>query len=695
MAALIFTGSLESGLPRAVASFCIAGGVLAIYVAVRSRIVPVASVIQDAPAIVLVAVAAAVGAGGGEVSVADVFVLLLLTTMSTGVVMWLLGRLRLGGLVRYMPATVVGAFMAGTGWLLVKGGLDVMVGFGVELVDIPDLFSGDSAKFWIPGVVIGIVTWLIGRSERLPLIAIGGTVLVCMIGFYILVALTSSIDAVEDAGWLIGPFPEGSGPSVVTPAELADAHWGRFLSELPGIVSVVAVSVMVMLLNMTGLGVSTSQRIDVDAELRVAGQANLVFAILGSAPGFHGLGDTLLLKRLGAHNRLVPLIAGAISIVFGVVGVGLIGFVPRIIVGALLITVGAALLSDWVGELIHSVSRVERALSIGILFVIAWLGILEGIGAGLVAACGVFIVRYSRVDPIRVGGTGPAMRSRVDRSPGQIQMLRQRAHRLAVFELQGYLFFGSLTKLDDRFSGAPDEATAGDEKNGESLYGQLDAVVLDFATVTGMDTSGYALIGQLVEHLHDAGSLVVLSALDQDLRSALTAAVPSIDQHVVWASTLDHTLELTENAQLDLADDADDSHEENPLDLLGELLDELDEVTYRAGEVVVEQGDDSDGMFIIEEGLMTAFRIDRTGNSHRLRRFGTGAMVGEIGLVTGGERSAQVVAETDVLALWLSNDRYRELRHDRPDLVFLLHEYIMRGQAARVISLSEGLTRTR
>ena len=170
MAALIFTGSLESGLPRAVASFCIAGGVLAIYVALRSRLVAVASVIQDAPAIVLVAVAAGIGVGGGEASVADVFVLLLVTTMSTGAIMWLLGRLRLGGLVRYMPATVVGAFMAGTGWLLVKGGLDVMVGFGVELADVFDLFAGDMAKFWIPGFALGTVTWLIGRSDRLPVI---------------------------------------------------------------------------------------------------------------------------------------------------------------------------------------------------------------------------------------------------------------------------------------------------------------------------------------------------------------------------------------------------------------------------------------------------------------------------------------------------------------------------------------------
>lgn len=690
MATLIFAGSLDAALPRAVASFCVAGGVLAIYIALRSRIVPAQSIIQDAPAIVLVAVASGIVAGDASADITDVFAMLMVTTLTTGVVMWLIGRLRLGGLVRYMPATVIGAFMAGTGWLLVKGGLDVMVGFGVGLDNIADLFTSDLLKFWIPGFLIGGAATLIGRSDRFPPAAIGGTVLLCTLGFYVVVILASSVKQVEDDGWLIGPFPDGAGPRIVTPAELGGADWSRILGELPGLVSVIAVSMVVVLLNLTGIVVATSERVDVDAELRTTGQANILVSIMGAAPGFHGLGDTLLLQRLSVTRRIVPVASGVFMILFGLIGVAAIGYVPRLIVGGLLVMVGSALLIDWALEMFHTVSVVERVLSIAILAIIASVGVLEGIGAGLVAACAVFIVRYSRVNPIRFGGTNPAMRSRVDRSPAQVQILRGRAERLAVFELQGYLFFGSLTKLEDRFHGsAADRSGAVDE----APIGELDAVVFDFDTVTGMDTSGYALIGQLVAHLHDRGSLVVLSALDDDLRRSLTAAVPSIEDHVAWAPTLDHALELSENAQLDIADD--ESYEESPLELLGDLLDVLDEVDYEAGEVVVEQGADSDGMLIIEDGIMTAFRVDGHGRRHRLRRFGTGAMVGEIGLITGGQRSAEVIAETDVFALWLSNERYQELRSQEPDLIFVLHEFIMRGQAARMISLSDGLARSR
>jgi hypothetical protein len=34
-----------------------------------------------------------------------------------------------------------------------------------------------------------------------------------------------------------------------------------------------------------------------------------------------------------------------------------------------------------------------------------------------------------------------------------------------------------------------------------------------------------------------------------------------------------------------------------------------------------------------------------------------------------------------------------DLRHNRPDLILELHDYIMRGQAERVVSLSANLAR--
>ena len=48
--------------------------------------------------------------------------------------------------------------------------------------------------------------------------------------------------------------------------------------------------------------------------------------------------------------------------------------------------------------------------------------------------------------------------------------------------------------------------------------------------------------------------------------------------------------------------------------------------------------------------------------------------------------------DTDAEVLWLSEEVYHDLRSNAPELIFELHELVMRTQSARVISLTEALT---
>lgn len=56
--------------------------------------------------------------------------------------------------MRYIPNTVVASFIAGTGYLLLKGGLDGMVGFGVDRGSFGDLFDVDVLALWVPGMAL-------------------------------------------------------------------------------------------------------------------------------------------------------------------------------------------------------------------------------------------------------------------------------------------------------------------------------------------------------------------------------------------------------------------------------------------------------------------------------------------------------------------------------------------------------------
>lgn len=710
MAVLVFSGALEVGLSRGIGSFVAAGGIMAIWIAARSAIVPAATIVQDGPAIVMAAVAAGLVARSDAVQVGDVFVLLALTTLVTGIAMWAIGHFRLGALVRYMPTTVVGAFIAGTGWLLFKGGFAVMIGSDIGVGDVVGLFDLDMTKFWVPGLLLGLVGWLLGRSDRAPAYSVGLAVILSLGAFWVVVAVASSVEAVEQGGWLIGPFPDTAGFTMVSLSEVQNADWAGIGASIPGIASVVGLAIVAQLLNLTGLGSQLAPRLDVDGEVRTSATANIVASLLGTSPGFHALGDTLLAHRMGATRRLVAILTGVILLGLGVLGVGAIGYVPRLIIGALLVIVGVGLLEEWIQSLLRTTSWVEQALSAAILLVIAWFGILEGIGAGLVAACAVFVVRYSRVDPVRAVGSGSDLRSRVDRSPSEEETLKAAQDQFAAFELQGYLFFGSLTMLEDQIRKATADAAVNKRLDGTDAGGSagldgadaaasdgLDAVILDFKNVTGIDSSGYEVIGRLLEELDTSGIAVWASSLSEKAAAALAATVPDLPSGVRFAVTLDEAVEQCEQLQLQAVFGGSGENNERAakeVAVSDSVLAEFDEVEYAPGAVVMHYGAPSDGMLIVKSGHLTALQVFEDGTRRRLRRFGAMTIVGEIGVIKSTTRTAEILAETTVAGWWLSAERYHELRRSEPEIILELHEFIMKIQAERVITLSQGLART-
>jgi MFS superfamily sulfate permease-like transporter len=130
---------------------------------------------------------------------------------------------------------------------------------------------------------------------------------------------------------------------------VAEANGGDVLLAAPlsGIASVVVMACVAQVLHLTGIRSELVPQLDVDDELRASAGANLAASIFGVTPGFHGFGYTVLLGRLGARRRAVSVISGALVVAFGVVGVAAVGYVPRLIIGALVVMTGLALLDDW------------------------------------------------------------------------------------------------------------------------------------------------------------------------------------------------------------------------------------------------------------------------------------------------------------------------------------------------------------
>src|SRR3990172_8996347 len=87
--------------------------------------------VQEAAAAVLAVVATTSALntfGGPDRAFLTVVAATLVMTVLTGIAFFVLGIFRLGNLVRYVPYPVIGGFLAGAGWLLMKGGIVVTSG---------------------------------------------------------------------------------------------------------------------------------------------------------------------------------------------------------------------------------------------------------------------------------------------------------------------------------------------------------------------------------------------------------------------------------------------------------------------------------------------------------------------------------------------------------------------------------------
>jgi hypothetical protein len=85
----------------------------------------------------------------------------------------------------------------------------------------------------------------------------------------------------------------------------------------------------------------------------------------------------------------------------------------------------------------------------------------------------------------------------------------------------------------------------------------------------------------------------------------------------------------------------------------------MERVEARAGEIVVRQGEPGDALYLIEEGTAEVVRRPRDEGPGRLvAELGPDEYFGEIALVTGGERIADVIAQSPMVLRRLSKDDY-------------------------------------
>lgn len=675
-AALIFSGPLATYLPNGIGLALIGAIVNGVAVALLTSAPGVVSGNQDIPAAIMGIAASSVVAGAAAADMEATFVTVVamvgLTTILTGLFFYALARFRLGNLMRFLPYPVVGGFLAATGWLLFLGGIGIMTDLHISLENAATLFEPAGMLRWVPGVAFAsVMVFLLRRVDHV--LALPGVVGAGVALFYVAAALAGQgVPMLQADGWLLGPFPGQRLWHPLTFSELSLVNWEAIARQLPDMATIMALSAISLLLNSGALEAALDNDIAPNRELRAAGIANLLGGALGGLVGYQQLSLSVLNHRAAGPSRLTGLIAALTCAIVLLLGGSFMSLFPKLVLGGLLSFLGLTFLLDTIVTSWQTIPRSDYAVMILILIVAATVGFMEAIGVGLLAAVALFVVNYSRTDVVRNELTGRTLQSRVTRNPEACRRLDERGRQLAIFRLQGYIFFGTADSLVARLA----ERLERNEQDGISF------LILDFSHVTGVDSTAISSFVKIMRLAQRKSVTLVLTAPNRTLLDQLVTRSVAGDICNIF-NDLDRGLEYCEEqllASTDLAVAGDGSLEEalagrlNDTNKAQRLLSHFQRLDVTEGDVLMRQGDPADALFFLWTGQVSAYLEQADGGRVRLQTMRDWNMLGEIGFFLDAERTATVVAEKPGVVYRLARGSLARMRESDPDAVAALQQ---------------------
>jgi sulfate permease, SulP family len=349
-AAMVFSGSLANIVPLAFLAFLAGTALCGLLIGLFSRFYCNLSGAQDEPAAILATFAgglASMGVIDDRAAISTMFTVIVLSTACFGVVLLLLGALKWGRYTQLIPYPVVGGFLAGVGMMMLSATIEFLSGVTLTVHSLSQFLSWEISLRWLPSLIAAsLLYWAMNRIRSVFLLPLGLISIALL--FYVLVGAGSfSLESLRESGFVFTPIAEDGISDAAKLVSLTRIDWTVVLQAWDEIAALVLVCTIGASLATTALEIGAEVELEPNHELRVHGLANLVSALMGGIPAFTLAGPSLTYLRLGASSRLMPILRALFALLLGVAGLSLLGFVPKIVVGTLLILFAFGLVDEW------------------------------------------------------------------------------------------------------------------------------------------------------------------------------------------------------------------------------------------------------------------------------------------------------------------------------------------------------------
>ena len=686
LASLMFAGNLSSGLALGVTAVLACSVITSLVIGSLSQLRTNIAGAQDIGAAILaVTLLSAVASVAAEMRVATAFAIIAAATLATGILMLLVGFFKGGRLVRFFPLEVLAGFMAATGCLLLMGGIAMVAQVDANFSGMLSVTTLRQLVSIIPAVLLAVIIYYTMAKLQKPFLLLG--ILLFATAAFHLWRYTANVSLAEAAaaGWLPEKL-QGAELSFAFPTLVPLIDWSAVLLAAPTIATVATLSLFAALMNVSALEIATEQDLDVDREMRIAGSANLLVTGVGGPPGFSDLASTLLLKKFNITQRGAGFCIAAIEALGLFYAAQIVVMVPYFVTGGLILYYGADLVRDWLLSTRKTYSLREWGVVLLIVVISVFYSFLVAILAGFLIATILFAYSYANAPVVRNVTTLANLPSTTDRSSADAALLMGSGASVRIFQLQGFLFFGTSEQVVGHIRTAA-EASGSD---------RLKVAIVDFARVTDLDSASANAFKRIATLARSRDFSAVFSGLKTGPAETLrrVGLEANADPRIIFASDLDHALEQVEETILGVRAVATDKRPLAELfaaspekqKQLTTLFAAMTRKKHAPQARLITAGQSADEIFFIESGRAVVQRVLPDGSAKRLRTMLAGAIVGEVAYCLGGKRTADVVAETETVTLSITSKGVAKLAKDNPELALLFNALLNRALAEKVVT---------
>jgi glutaminase len=281
------------------------------------------------------------------------------------------------------------------------------------------------------------------------------------------------------------------------------------------------------------------------------------------------------------------------------------------------------------------------------------------------------------------------VRSNRLRTPEERKILAEKGRKVAVLEAQGALFFGSTEQLMRRMT---------------QLAAGARYVIVDFKRVHLADISARKLIERAARAMSGSGTeLAFASMRDDGPLAALAQALgePENKNLVRIFHDADAALEWCEDQLLayNSSGAAGTKFALAEINLFKGLKPEecrllesiVQPLVFDKGDVIIREGDDANFFFVLARGTVSV-QIRVPGQGQRKKRvasIGPGLSFGEMALIDGGKRSADIIADDKVICYGLRVEQLQELTAEHPNIMITILGNLTREFSERLRHANE------